>query len=242
MQKKILSAPTIIYPESDGKPMAETDRHRDLMTDVIHTLREHYKNENDVYVTGNLFLFYEEGDPYQVIAPDVFVAFGVEKKQRRTYMTWNEGVTPDFVLEVASPNTFRDDMVKKKDLYESVLSVKEYYIYDPLGQIMPSFIGYRLVDGVYQEIDFVDDRLPLEVLGLELGERDGELRLYDPMTSEWLQTPLERAEFAEERAENAEDRAEQELTARQSAEERAENAEAALAQALEELERLKTNV
>ena len=97
--------------------MAETDRHRDLMTDVIQTLKEHYKNENDVYVTGNLFLYYEEGNPRQAISLDVFVAFGVEKKLRRTYMTWNEGVTPDFVLEVASPGTFRDDMVKKKDLY-----------------------------------------------------------------------------------------------------------------------------
>ena len=247
--------------------MAETDRHRDLMTDMIQILKGHYKHENDVYVTGNIFLYYEEGNPYKVISPDVFVAFGVEKKLRNTFLTWNEGKTPDFVLEVASPGTFRDDMGKKKDLYESVLSVQEYYIYDPLGQIMPSFSGYRLIDGKFREINFVNDRLPSEVLGLELGEQDGVLRLYNSHTSEWLRTPPERAEQAENRAEqaenraeqaenraeqaenraeqegnarqNAEMRAEQEGNARQNAEMRAENAEAALVKALEALERLK---
>ncbi len=238
MQKKIQSAPAIVYPESDGMPMAETDRHRDLMIDLIQTLKHHFWQANDVYVSGNLFIYYEEGNPRKSISPDVFVVFGVEKKLRNTYLTWNEANTPDFVLEVASPNTFREDMGKKKDLYASLLAVKEYYIYDPLGQIVPSFIGYRLIDGEYQEIEFVNDRLPSAVLGLELGEHEGVLRLYDPNNSQWLQTPPERAETAEARAETAEARAQQEAFARQTAEARAENAEVALARALAELERL----
>ena len=252
MQKKIRSAPTIVYPESDGMPMAKTDRHRNLMIDVIQTLKHHFWQANDVYVSGNLFIYYEEGNPRKSISPDVFVVFGVEKKLRNTYLTWNEANTPNFVLEVASPNTFREDMGKKKDLYASLLAVKEYYIYDPLGQIVPSFIGYRLIDGEYEEIEFVDDRLPSAVLGLELGEHEGVLRLYNPNNSQWLQTPPERAENAEARAENAEIRAEnaearaenaearaqQETSARQTAETRAENAEVALARALAELERL----
>ena len=254
MQKKILSAPTIVYRESDGKPMAETERHRDLMIDFIQMLKYHYKDVHDVCVTGNLFLYYEEGNPKKFISPDVFVAFGVEKKTRRTYMTWIEGNTPDFVLEVASQGTIREDKGKKKKIYADDLAVKEYYIYDPLGQIVPSFIGYRLVNGKYIEIEFVDDRLPSEVLGLELGEQNGVLRLYNPITSKWLQTPPERlelaevraeqestarhnaemrAENAELRAENAEARAEQESTARH-------NTETALAKAMEEIERLKS--
>ncbi|MDE0089074.1 MAG: Uma2 family endonuclease [Candidatus Poribacteria bacterium] len=237
MQKKIQSAPTIFYPESDGKPMAETDKHRDLMIDFIQMLRHHYRNENDVYVSGNLLMYYEEGNPRKSISPDVFVVFGVAKKQRNTYLTWEEVQTPDFVLEVASPSTFNRDMGGKKDLYASVLKVKEYYIYDPLGEIVPSFTGYRLTDGIYQEINFVNERLPSAVLGLELGEHENELRLYDPKTSQWLQTPPERAENAETRAENAETRAQEEAAARRNAETRAENAEAALAKALAALER-----
>ncbi len=240
MQKKIRAAPTIIYPESDGEPMAETDIHRDLMIDFIQVLKHHYRNASDVYVSGNLFLYYVEGNPRKVISPDVFVVFGVEKKQRRTYRTWEEGCTPDFVLEVASPKTFKNDIGEKKELYASALAVKEYFIYDPLGQILPSFIGWRLVDGVYQEIDFVNDRLPSEVLELELGEKGEALRLYDPNRSVWLETSPERAE-------NAETRAKQEAVARRSAEARVEqeanarrNAEEKLANAIAEIERLQS--
>ena len=225
MQRKIQAAPTIVYPESDGETMAETDKHRDLMVDFIQILRNYYQNEKDVYVSGNLLIYYERGNPRKSISPDVFVAFGVEKKQRNTYLTWEEAQTPDFVLEVASPSTFSKDIGEKKELYASVLAVKEYYIYDPMGQIVPSFVGYRLIDGVYQEIDFVNDRLPSETLGLALGEHDGNLRLYNPTTSQWLQTPQERAKTAEARAQ-------QEVNARK-------NAEAELEKALAEIERLR---
>ena len=138
----------------------------------------------------------------------------MSKKQRGTYLTWEESHTPDFVIELASPSTFRHDLTGKKDLYASVLKVKEYYIYDPLHQIQPHFIGFRLVDGVYQEIAFVNERLPSSVLNLELGERDGTLGVYDPTIEQWLAPPEERAEQAEERAEQAEERAEQEALAR----------------------------
>ena len=225
MQRKIQAAPTIVYPESDGETMAETDKHRDLMVDFIQILRNYYQNEKDVYVSGNLLMYYEKGNPRKSISPDVFVVFGVEKKQRNTYLIWAEAQTPDFVLEVASPSTFSKDIGEKKELYASVLAVKEYYIYDPMGQIVPSFVGYRLIDGVYQEIDFVNDRLPSETLGLALGEHDGNLRLYNPTTSQWLQTPHERAKTAEARAQ-------QEVNARK-------NAEAELEKALAEIERLR---
>ena len=218
MQKKIRSAPTVAYPESDGKPMAETEAHRDLMIDFILILKDYFENQEDVCVSGNMLMYYEEGNPKKVVAPDVFVAFGVEKKQRRTYRTWEEGHTPDFVLEVASPSTFKKDIGQKKDIYVSVLAVKEYYIYDPLGQIVPSFIGYRLIDGEYKEIALVDERLTSEVLGLELGEIEDKLRLYNPKSSQWLLTPAEEIKKVRTRAENA---------------------EAELAKALAEIERLR---
>ena len=143
-----------------------------------------------------------------------------------------------------------------------------YHYYDPEGQIQPNFIGYELIDGVYHEIDFVDSRLRSRVLGLELGERDGVLRLYNPRTREWLHPAPERAQQesdarqnAEARAQNAEARVREEADARQNAEQRAQqeantrqnaeqraqqeadarqNAEAELAQALAELQRLRT--
>ena len=89
----VLSLPTErsdMYPESDGKPMAETDVHRDLMADFIEMLKNHFKDCLDAYVSGNLLLYYEKGDPKRSVAPDVFVAFGIEKKLRRTYLLWEE--------------------------------------------------------------------------------------------------------------------------------------------------------
>ena len=207
MQDKIKAAPTIVYPESDGKPMAETEYHRDIMIDFIQMLKHYFRDANDVHVSGNLLMYYEEGNPRKSVSPDVFVAFGVSKKRRRTYKMWEEGHAPNFVLEVASPSTYRHDLTGKKDLYASVLGVREYYIYDPYHEVDPYFLGYRLVDDVYHEIAFVDGRLPSLVLGLELGENKGVFGLYDPSRSVWLQ-PLE--EQVKQEAE-ARQRAEAEL-------------------------------
>lgn len=239
MQKKIHAAPTIVYPESDGEPMAETDEHRRLMMDFILMLEDIYKHNPDVYVSGNILMYYVEGNPKKCLSPDVFVTFGVEKKLRRTYLIWEEANTPDFVLEVASPKTVSNDMGEKKELYASVLSVKEYYIYDPLGQVVPSFIGYRLVDGIYQEIPVVNDRLSSETLGLELGEHEGLLRLYDPNRLIWLQPPQERVDAAEARANAAEARADAAETSIQEEIEARQIAEAELKKALAEIERLR---
>ena len=217
MQDKIKAAPTVVYPESDGKLFAETEYHRDIMIDFIQMLKHYFRDVDDVHVSGNLLMYYEEGNPRKSVSPDVFVAFGVSKKRRRTYKIWEEGHAPNFVLEVASPSTYRDDLTRKKDLYASILGVSEYYIYDPYHEVDPYFQGYRLVDGVYEEIEFVDGRLPSLVLGLELGENDGVFGLYDPSRSVWLQ-PLEK-------------QVEQEAEARQ-------RAEVELAKALEALKRL----
>ena len=109
MQPKLEAAPTIIYPESDGKPMAETDLHRNLLLDFIQMLEHHFR-EDAVYVSGNLMMYYQRGDRSKSVAPDVFVVHGLGKKPRRTFLTWEEGKTPDFVLEVASRSTYREDI------------------------------------------------------------------------------------------------------------------------------------
>ena len=249
MQKKIKSAPTFLYPESDGKPMAETDTHRDLITDCIQTLKQHYREEPDVYVSGNLLVYYEPYPNPRAVAPDVFVVRGVSKKPRRIFVAAAENKTLDFVLEVGSRGTYRQDLERKKNIYATELGVKEYYIYIPSGVAEESFIGFRLVDGAYERIEFVNGRLSSTVLGLELGIHEDTLRFYHPQLQQWLQPPEARVERAEERAERAEERAER-------AKERAEHAEAQaeqeararrdmeeeLAKALSEVQRLQAQI
>ncbi len=242
MQKTIKSAPTILYPESDGKPMAETDTHRDLITDCIQTLEWHYREEPDVYVSGNLLVYYEPYPNPRAVAPDVFVVHGVSKKQRRIFVTSEENKAPDFVLEVGSRGTYRQDLERKKNIYAARLGVKEYYIYIPYGVVEEAFMGFRLVEGAYERIEFVDDRLSSAVLGLELGMHEGALRFYHPQTQQWLRPPKERVERAEERVERAEERAERaEAEAAQEARAR-QDMEEELAEALAEVQRLQAQL
>ena len=227
------AAPRVIdYPETDGQPMAETPTHRDAMMDAIQVLRRHFAHRPDVYVSGNMMMYYEEGEPRRCVSPDVFVAVGVEDKDRRTYLLWREAKGPDFVLEVTSKSTRRNDQVTKRALYEW-MGVSEYVLYDPLGEYLdPPLQGYRLVGGRY--VEWERTRVPggvralhSEVLGLSLHvrARDRALRLYDPVSGEDLLTPVEAAaarEEAEARAERADARAEREAAARGEAEVRAE--------------------
>ena len=72
----LLGRREVNYPDSDGKPLAETDVHRELMLHLIDALRRHFLGNPTVYVSGNLFVYYEEGNPGANVAPDVFVVRG----------------------------------------------------------------------------------------------------------------------------------------------------------------------
>jgi len=143
----------IFYPESDGEPMGETGIHVKETMYLIQALEDRFRAEPDVYVSGDMFLYFVEGDPRSVVSPDVFVVKGVPKTVRRVYKFWEEGGRgPCFVIEVTSDSTRNEDIIKKKALYER-LGVEEYILYDPLGEYLdPQIQGYRLVNGRYQPI------------------------------------------------------------------------------------------
>lgn len=143
----------VYYPESDGQPMAETDLHRDEMVDPIHALKRRYRDAPDVYVTGNLFFYYVQGDPRAVVAPDLFLVKGVAKERRRTYKLWEEGRVPSLVIEITSDSTRHEDLSKKKLCYER-LGIEEYFLHDPYQDYLrPALQGFRLIDGRYQRIE-----------------------------------------------------------------------------------------
>ncbi|MYB94410.1 Uma2 family endonuclease [Candidatus Poribacteria bacterium] len=239
MKKRIGAAPTLVYPESDGEPMAESGRHVKTLLDMIDAIDLHFRDVPDVHVSGNMFLYYEEGNPRKVISPDVFMVRGVSKKDLRTYKTWEQQPYLDFVLELASPSTYMKDFNEKKAIYEQILRVQEYCIYDPYHEIDPSFVGFRLVEGVYEEIAFVEGRLPFETLGLELGERDGVLRLYDPGTETWVGPSREHVDEAKARASEAETYAREVENRASEAENRASEEARARREAEAELEKLR---
>ena len=94
------SAPTdaeIFYPEEDGEPMAVSDLHRWILMRTLQVLDAHFAQKPEVYVSGDILMYYVEGDPRKSISPDVLVAFGLGKKPRGNYKVWEEGKVPDFV-------------------------------------------------------------------------------------------------------------------------------------------------
>ena len=233
------SAPTEtadLYPESDGKPMAETERHFRELLKNFNRIENHFAHIPDVYVLGDMMMYYEEGDPRKSISPDIFVAFGIGKKERRIYKIWEEGKPPDFVLEFASKGTYRTDLTRKVQLYAAI-GIPEYFVYDVDRRYLPTpLLGFRLIGNEYVEIPaLANGGLRSETLGLEFHVLEDSLGLYDPEAEAWLKTSAERAEAAEIRAEDAEIRANLEADARHKA-----DAEVARLQA--ELERLKTRL
>lgn len=182
----------IEYPESDGKPIAESDLHRKIMADVIDRLIARYATQDDVYVTGNLLVYYVEGNPWVCLAPDCFVAFGVPSGDRTTYKVWEEGKFPAVVFEITSKTTQREDMQSKFRTYQDVWKVKELFLFDPTEDYLePSMIGYRLSRGELKPIKPVGGRLPSKELGITL-ERDGtRLVLRDAKSGRELLLPAE---------------------------------------------------
>ena len=209
----------IEYPESDGEPMAETERHAQLMIDLRFALQRRYSAASDVYVGINLFMYWVEGDPTKSKAPDLFVVCGAPKEPpRRVWQTWIEGKAPDVVFEITSRKTWRDDMYEKWQLYAR-LGVREYFLFDPEYDYLPEpLMGWRLRDdGQYFPIPLLDGCLRSEVLEVDLGDTGETLRLRDAQTGELLPTPAEES-LARQAAEA---RAVQEAAARQQAEARA---------------------
>ena len=106
------SAPTQenqLYPETDGKPMAASDDHRRVLIGILRGLESFFGDTPDVYVSGDILMYYVQGDPRQVVSPDVLVTFGIGRKARRTYQVWVEGKPPDFVMELSSKSTYQRD-------------------------------------------------------------------------------------------------------------------------------------
>ena len=227
------AATAIFYPESDGMPLPDGEYQAPIFRRVVGPLEVHFRDVEGAHVNGNTFLYYVERDPNTRVSPDCYVVFGLSEaalhslsqEGNNTYLLWEVEKPPDFVLEIASQSTWRNDLGNKRDLYAD-LGIGEYWRYDQTGGrfYREPLVGERLVGGEYQRLEM--RREPdgsvwghSDALNLDLWWVEGELRYWDPGQAKWLLTHQEdrdgrlaaeaRADAAEARAVAAEARAAQ---------------------------------
>ena len=196
-------AESVFYPIDDEEPLAESEHQLFPLTYAHAALTAWFANDPTTWVGADMFLYYEEGNPRRVVAPDVFVVSGTQKEElRNIFQTWIEARVPDFILEITAPSSLRNDRVTKFELYQR-LGVREYWLYDPTqeGLLTPFLQGNRLVGGAYQPIPVAETSAAgryigmSAALGLELHAEADWFRLFDPVAGVYLRN-LQESEDA----------------------------------------------
>lgn len=197
------SSALIEYPCSSDMPMTEGGLHLQVTFYTMFALKLHLQHRSDIYIGGNMFVYYREGDKRAVVSPDVFVALGVEGGERQSYKVWESGKAPDFVLEVASRSTHRRDATEKRSIY-AAMGVKEFWRFDPTGEYFePRLQALALDDRCYRQLaPSGEEAVRSDVLGVEIRVEGGSLRLRDLTTGLDIRTEkeLDRALWESEKA------------------------------------------
>ncbi len=164
----------------------ESERHFFQMMLLILSLRLAWKDREDYYVGGNMFIYFSETQAKKndFRGPDVFVVLDTVMKERKSWVDWEEdGKTPDVVIELTSPSTEATDRGEKMRIYSKLLKVYEYFLFDPFTAELE---GYRLdlETGGYRPIEpDSKGRLDCRRLGLSLGVVRG---VYLGTNTDWL--------------------------------------------------------
>ncbi|SKB16126.1 conserved hypothetical protein [Planktothrix sp. PCC 11201] len=204
VQLQSLPSSDIIYPESDGKPMADNTKQFRWIVIIKQNLDQLYANDPNVFVAGDLFWYPVEGRNTIVQAPDVMIALGRPKGDRPSYKQWQEdGIPPQVVFEILSPCNSQTDMEKKLLFYDRY-GVEEYYIYDPDRNQLKGWFRREMGLDVIEEINgWVSPRLGIryELSGeeLEIYRPDGIPFLSYQEVSEQLEQERQRADNAQQK-------------------------------------------
>src|ERR1043165_5289956 len=128
MMIDVQTAPTreIVYPESDGQPMAENTVQFRWIVTIVEGLRTLFREDPQVFVAGDLFWYPVEGAPHIRRAPDAMVVVGRPKGDRGAYLQWVEdGIAPQVVFEILSPGNTLAELARKFEFYDQY-GVEEY--------------------------------------------------------------------------------------------------------------------
>lgn len=178
----------IIYPEQREDDVGETSVHITLVANFLNVLKLFLKEREDVFLSANINLYYEENNPNKWYAPDILIAFGVPNHDRPSYQIWKEPVPPQVIFEVSSQRTWKTDISEKLEIYAQ-LGVEEYYILDPGFEFLPApLMAFHRSSDRLLTASVNDDRIFSSRLGLEIVRTENDFRLFDPKKNEFLRT------------------------------------------------------
>jgi Uma2 family endonuclease len=168
--------PLIVYPESDGMPMADNTLQFRWIVTIQGGLDALFRHDPNAFVAGDLLWYPVEGHPEIRTAPDALVVFGRPKGYRGSYQQWLEdNVAPQVVFEVLSPGNRAGELMRKFRFYDRY-GVEEYYVFDPDHN---ELTGWRRADSSLEEIsDLANWVSPL--LGIRFDLSGEELRILGP--------------------------------------------------------------
>ena len=166
----------IIYPDSDGKPMADNTKQYRLIVTIQGGIDALFKDDVNVFTAGDLLWYPVEGNNTICTAPDVMVVFGRPKGDRGSYKQWmEENIAPQVVFEILSPGNTIKEMAKKQEFYNHY-QVEEYYLYDPEKVDLCGWVRRENQLEVIEEIiGWVSPRL-----GVIFEISEGDLQIYRP--------------------------------------------------------------
>lgn len=199
----------VIYPESDGEPMAENTVQYHWLTTIKANLDAMFAEAPHVFVAGDLFWYPVEGHPEIRYAPDVMVIFGRPKAHRGSYMQFREqNIAPQVVFEILSPGNTPAEMTRKHQFYERY-GVEEYYVYDPAHEQLEGWLRQGDLLTLIEAIqNWVSPRLGMRFVmsktGLQLYRADGTPFLTYVELEETYRQEQFQSIFAEDRASQAE--------------------------------------
>ena len=227
-------AESVHYPDSDGHFLPDNPLQAHAVMNVRFALQHHFDKVDNVVLEGDMFMYYEEGNPAASIAPDVYVVLDHDLGKRGVYKFWDEGRPPDFALEVISPSSKIRNAKEKRVLYAR-LGIGEYFLFQPDPRKRGRrLVGYQLWGDTYDELPpEADGAVCSEALGVSFRVAGENLRVRSLASGRdyaWIEENPRKLEAIEARADAEATRADAEATARRQAEMRVRELEALLRQ------------
>ena len=125
-------APQLLYPDSDGKPMADNTAQYRWIVRLVTNLKQLLRTQA-AFVAGDLLWYPVQVDapPVPSQAPNVMVVLGRPDGDRGSYKQWEEdNIAPQVVFEIISPSNTAREMLAKQTFY-GTHGVLEMFFYDP---------------------------------------------------------------------------------------------------------------